>query len=59
MFPSRVKYNEFESDIQYNNLLHKIDQKCQNTFEMLENVGKIENSNFYFVICISRIIYIL
>ena len=36
MLPYTEKYTEFESDIQNNGLLHKIDQQCQNTFEMLE-----------------------
>ena len=36
MFPYRVKYNESEYDIQNNDLLYKIEQKCQNTFEMLQ-----------------------
>ena len=40
MFPYRVKYTESESDIQHNDLLYKIDQKCQNTFECLDCLGK-------------------
>ena len=36
MFLYRVKYTESESDIQNNDLLYKIDQQCQNTFECLE-----------------------
>ena len=43
MFPYRVKYNESESDIQNINLLYKIEQKCQNTFDVLEIVQKLEN----------------
>ena len=44
MFPPyRVKYNESEYDIQNNNILYKIPPKCQNTFDMLEKLGKIEN----------------
>ena len=39
MFPYRFKYNESEYDIQNNNLLYTIDQSCQNTFEIFENVG--------------------
>ena len=36
MFPYRVKYNESESDIQKkNDLLYKVDPKCQNTFDEL------------------------
>ena len=41
MFRYRVKCNESESDIQNINLLYKIDQQCQNTFELLENKCKI------------------
>ena len=55
MFPYRVQYADSESDIQNNDLSYKIDQQCQNTFEMLENVKNI----FYFVICINSIILIL
>ena len=36
MFPYRVKYTESEYDLQDNNLLYKIHQQCQNTFELLE-----------------------
>ena len=47
MFPYRVKHNESESDIQNNNLLYKIDQQCQNTFDMLESVErKKKHENF-------------
>ena len=35
MFPYKVKYTEFEYDIQNNGLLYKIDHKCQNTFDFL------------------------
>ena len=54
MFPDRVQYDESEYDIQNNDLLYKVDQKCQNTFEMLEilkNVNKTEHRLFilYFV----------
>ena len=41
MFPYTEKYTESESDIQNNDLLYKIDQNCQNTFDFLENVGKL------------------
>ena len=37
MFPYRVKYTESESDIQNNNLLYKIHQTCQNTFDLGAN----------------------
>ena len=40
MFLYRVKYTESEYDIQNNDLLYKIHQTCQNTFELLENVQK-------------------
>ena len=44
MFPYRVKYTESESDIQNNDLLYKIDQKCQNTFENLDLGEKIREN---------------
>ena len=64
MFLYRVKYTEFESDIQSTDLLYKIDQTCQNIFEYLEQfenikyfkllsciIYKVHNSYFvYFVI---------
>ena len=37
MFPYRFKYTESEYDIQNNGLLYKIDQTCQNIFDVLEN----------------------
>ena len=40
MFPYTVNYTESESNIQNNNLLYKIDQQCQNTFEKWEYLGK-------------------
>ena len=40
MFLYRVKYTESEYDIQNNDLLYKIDQQCQNTFEILDNFEK-------------------
>ena len=40
MFPYTEKYTESESDIQNNDLLYKINKKCQNTFNFSENVGK-------------------
>ena len=46
MFPYTVKDTEFEYDIQNNNWLYKINQKHQNTFEVLENVGKFRK-NYY------------
>ena len=67
MFPYTEKYAESESDIQNNDLLNNIDQRCQNTFEYLQKMGKSEmfnifktlfcniyelhNSNFVFVAC--------
>ena len=60
MFPYRVKYTESEYDIQNNDLLYKIDQTCQNTFEHLENIENFQKqSNDYFVLCINCIIHIL
>ena len=63
MFPYRVKYTEPEYDIQINDLLVKIDQQCQNTFETLETFGTLREvskvSNVYFVIYINSIIQIL
>ena len=41
MFPYRVKYTESEYDIQNNNLLYKIDQQCQNTFEHLKSKSTV------------------
>ena len=43
MFPYTEKYTESESDIQNNNLLYKIQPKCQNTFENLGEKIKLEN----------------
>ena len=40
MFPYRVQYTESEYGIQNNDLLYKINPKCQNTFELL---GFFEN----------------
>ena len=37
MFPYRAKYIEFESDIQNNELLYKIHQICQTSFDILKN----------------------
>ena len=34
MFPDRVKYTESGYDIQNNDVFYKIDQQCQNTFEL-------------------------
>ena len=42
MFPYTVKYDEFESDIQSNNLLYKIRHQHQNTFDKKENVGEFQ-----------------
>ena len=41
MLPYRVKHAESEYDIQNNDLLYKVDQTCQNTFEHLESFGNI------------------
>ena len=37
MFPYTVKYTESEYDIQNSDLLCKIDQQCQNTFEIVKS----------------------
>ena len=62
MFPYIVKYTESEYDVQNNDLLDKIIQKHQNTFESLEIVWtilkQIKTSIFYFVFCINCIIHI-
>ena len=50
MFPYTVKYTESKSDIQNNNVLYKIDQQCQNTFELWEKMKKIKSFNFVFSI---------
>ena len=42
MFPYTEKYTESESDIQNNDLLYKIDHKCQNTFELFEKFPKFQ-----------------
>ena len=64
MFPYRVKYNESESDIQNNDLLYKIDQQCQNTFDfskIFENpiffyyIYNFHNSYFVFSIIFSTL----
>ena len=63
MFAYGAKYNESESDIQNNDLLYKLKQNCQNTFENLEMFSKrsqiYKNVNFYFIIYIDGIIRIL
>ena len=42
-----IKYNEAESDIRNNNLLYKIEQQCQNTFEHLENIETFQTIHFF------------
>ena len=44
MFPYTEKYAESEYDIQNNNLLYKVDQQCQNTFEHLEEIEHFRNN---------------
>ena len=44
MFPYKVTYTDYESDMQNNVLLYKIDHKCQNTFELFEKNGKSRQS---------------
>ena len=48
MFLYRVKYADSESDIKNNDLLYKIDQQCQNTFDVLEPFKKITKTHFLF-----------
>ena len=38
MFPYTEKYTESKSDIKNNNLFYKIGPKCQNDFDLLENL---------------------
>ena len=40
MFLYRVKYTESEYDIQNKDLLYKIHQQCQNTFEIYDSFWK-------------------
>ena len=47
MFPYRVKYTDYESDTQNNDLLYKTDQKCQNTFENFEFFRENQKSIFF------------
>ena len=51
MFSYTVKYKEFESDIQNNNLLYKIDPTCQNTFEEFGNFRNILFLKQNFLFC--------
>ena len=45
MFPYTVKYTESESDIQNINVLYKIHQQYQNTFDTFVQKGKILQKN--------------
>ena len=62
MFPYRAKYTKSEYDIQNNDLLYKIDQQFQNTFNFLYFGGKIRNISknkiLHFILCINSIIHI-
>ena len=49
MLPYRVKYTESEYDIQNNYLLYKIDQQCQTTFEIWEQL-KNSRKNVVFIV---------
>ena len=40
MLPYRIEYTESEYDIHNTNLLYKIPPECQNTFEMLDLLGR-------------------
>ena len=53
------KYTESESDIQNNNLLYKIDQNIQKTFDILDKIGNIEKTSKTTLIYIDSIIHIL
>ena len=44
MLPYRVNYTESKYDIKNNNFLYKMDQQCQNTFEMLEVFGNFRKT---------------
>ena len=46
----RVKYTESEYDIKNNDLLYKIDQTHQNTFDYWENVEKLKQEKFVRII---------
>ena len=70
MFPYTAKDNESEYDIQNNNLLYNINQKCQDIFEtplffskMSKTTRKVKHSNLYIIIYIyknkNRIVHIL
>ena len=58
MFPYRVKYTDYEPDIQNNDLLYKIDQQCLNTFEHFI-FSKMFKNSIVSVISINWIIHIL
>ena len=50
MFPYTEKDTESEHDIQNNNLLNKIDQTCQHTFEIVESFEFSKQiTNQYFI----------
>ena len=55
MFPYRIKYTESEYDIQNNDLLYKIHQQCQNTFDILDNFEQIQTNPFFVIYIISII----
>ena len=70
MFLYTEKYTESEYDIQDNNLLYKIHQKHQNTYEQTQiarnfrkqsdNFEKLKKkSTFYLIVYINSIIHIL
>ena len=45
MFLYRVKYTESEYNIQDNDLLYKLDNKCQNTFDFFILGGKSKENS--------------
>ena len=62
MFSYRVKYTESEQDIHNNDLLYKIDQQFQKTFDILEHYDFLKTSTFSkccFELYIIYIIHIL
>ena len=65
MFPYTVKYTESEYDFQNNNLLYKIHQQYQNTFEKpicskcSKNRKQSKKTNFDLIICIDYIVHIV
>ena len=51
MFPYTEQYTEFDKHIQNNDLLHKIHQKCQATFEKSQKSKKFREKQNAKSIC--------